>query len=474
MSRVIASMSPGRRTGVAWMVGSLAVAAATGLALGSGHRAAFAPAALLVGLATMIVILRATVPALGLWLLVGAVVPGAPVSLFRGLYLAPGVAIAVGGLVSYAATRSRRATPVDLLPAAFIAISVISYRYGLLVDLPPTAPTSILRDILVVHGLGILAYYVIVFAPLGRDAVEVLIAWLMRTSVISSCLALADYLLNFRLFPDTDGWSQLHPRRAIGALVNPSVLGTVTGIGLVCAIGVLAFRGSARHRRLAAVTAALGAPSLFFTLSRGPIIAGVATCFAMLLFARRSRWGTVFAAIAIALALFANWSSLSDSQVYRNRVQDQSNVDFRAEMTAVSLRAIAVHPIFGWGYGTFDTVKDRPDVQGSAGITPGTAGNTSHNTLLTIGVELGLVGLVVVVAPFVAVGLLALRLLLARRSRDAARRASIISLLFALAVWFLNAIDIDFRFFPYAVALGWVLLGLLRLATREDEPSASR
>ena len=83
-------------------------------------------------------------------------------------------------------------------------------------------------------------------------------------------------------------------------------------------------------------------------------------------------------------------------------------------------------------------------------------------------VELGALGLAALVAPFVVIGLAALR----RARRDVAARPVLAACLGVIGVYVVNASAIDMRFFSFVPALAWVALGLARRELgRPGEPA---
>jgi O-antigen ligase len=83
---------------------------------------------------------------------------------------------------------------------------------------------------------------------------------------------------------------------------------------------------------------------------------------------------------------------------------------------------------------------------------------TSHNTFLTILVELGLFGLLLFLLPWVTI----LGRAISRALRDPRERALQLGFAAAVAVYVINALFVDMRFFSFIPALPWIALGLVR------------
>jgi O-antigen ligase len=141
-------------------------------------------------------------------------------------------------------------------------------------------------------------------------------------------------------------------------------------------------------------------------------------------------------------------------------VTQSSTVEIRVAIQQVSLHLAAEKPVLGWGYGSFDEAKRASDLIVQGVPLASVLETTSHDTNLTILVELGLVGLVLYVAPFLLVGIRALR-----RPPPESERWLLASALGSLVVVYVTASTLDFRFFSFAQMLPFAFLGILRRLT---------
>jgi O-antigen ligase len=377
---------------------------------------------------------------------------------FQGAYVQPLFILAGVVLLGTLGAPAVPLRAIDLVPAAFVATALVSLLWGRRVD-----GDGGLYSLVVIHGVGAVAYYMAAFGPFRDSAGRVVLQALLRASIAVSAFGFADLVLNWRPWGDPLNWSMLSPPRVIG--MNPSVLGMMIGAGVVIAIAVLAWNGPSDMRREAWAALALGLPILVATFTRTPLIAAVAVAAALLLLRSTHRWRSVYLIGFLALGLVAGWTTISASDVYETRVAERDNVEFREEMMAVSIRAAEHHPAIGWGYGTFDTVKELPEVQRTGTLSLGIDANTSHNTFLTILVETGLIGLSLFLLPWVVLGAAALRQVVRQPARPG--RWALIAALAVMAVWILNATGIDMRFFSFGSALGWLAVGVLRRTLAE-------
>ena len=280
----------------------------------------------------------------------------------------------------------------------------------------------------------------------------------MTLATIEALMGIVDGLTKWNLWHDT-GWqgSTLGTSRAVATLGNPAVLGSFIGFGVLLAIALLVWDGPRQLRRLAVVTIVVSIPGMYFTLTRGPIVATVAVVFLVLM----TRPGTrVLAFVSLILAtaiLGSTWSRLSNSTVYRDRVARTNTVEIRAAIDRISLQLAERRPIFGWGYGSFDRVKELGTVTGKIPRAE-VLTSTSHNTFLTILVEHGAVGLGLLLLPWLVIGW--------RSLGDIARHPNarwfLVGSLAVVAVNIISQTAYDSRFFSLIPALTWLFLGLLR------------
>jgi len=245
----------------------------------------------------------------------------------------------------------------------------------------------------------------------------------------------------------------------VSTLAQPAVLGAFLGTGVVVAIAVLVSNGPASLRTLSLVTLAATLPALYFTYTRGPILATFAV--AMLLIAARPRMRLIAAGVAAvaALVIAASWSEISSSSLYRTRGPGETvNVRTRLVLSEASLHLAAQRPIVGWGYGRFDTVKNSESFNTGTLPSKQLYDYTSHDTYLTILVELGAVGLTLFLLPLTLIAAMTFRAL---RWTTTSKWFSL-SLLGVLGVVALTAFTTDMRFFSFVPALAWIAAGLLR------------
>jgi len=379
------------------------------------------------------------------------------------LYSAPPLLFLVWTLLQ---RRAVRGSFVDLLPAAWAA-----YVLGSAFLAGAGVSATQLFGVVVT---GVIVYYFCAFCSLD-EGIELRIArvLLASTAVVSIVVEVGKLAGHgFGYVADTSA----NVERAAGPFGSPAVLGTVVGVGVVLALAVLVWAGPPSLRRLAYFSLLVNLPALFLTLTRGPLIAAGAVGLVIVLSRARTRWPGVLAGILVAVFAAALWTSITSTALYKNRLSDQTNVEERVIIDRWSLELAGRRPIFGWGYGSFDEVKNSANLStGNSSIPFSQAIKyTSHNTYLTILVELGGIGLFLLLAPWIAIARSSFRL--ARSDLPDAWLA--VGFLGVLGVWIINAGTFDMRFFAMAWVLPWLAVGVLRRRTldavRQVDPSRER
>jgi O-antigen ligase len=375
--------------------------------------------------------------------------------LVTALYLAPSLAL----LVWTFAERDPKLSPtfIDALPLAYFLCIIASFAFTAADVRGPTGVS--LRGIYKSVGIGVVGYYFLAFGP-GRRITSMRFArTILNTGIVASVMGIVDGVVGWNLWNDT-GWHS-GIRRAVGTLANPAVFGAFVGMCLAVALGILVWRGPPQLRRGAWTMLAVGLPAVFLTLTRGPILA---TAVAVIVItASRSETRLIAAGVAVvaAVILIASWDRIQTTNVYQQRVvgvRAARNVEAREVLQDWSFKLAEDRPLFGWGYNSFDRVKNSAGL--GSGNVPATFGlqNTSHNTWLTILVEFGGVGLLLVVIPWVVISWRSLKVLILRHET----RWFLTGALGALIVYVLTASTIDMRFFSFLPAVPWILLGFLR------------
>jgi O-antigen ligase len=364
------------------------------------------------------------------------------------LYVAPTLVFVFWTLTG--SVRFRSARVVDVLPLMFLLYVLV----WLLLSSSPSS--TALKGVYTTVAIGIILYYFLAFGPIGSLSWESVTAVLLALAAVQALMSIVDSLTAWNLWQDA-GWQQGLPR-AVATLANPAVLGTFIGIGIVLALAVLVWGAPAPYlRKLAIATIVLGLPGIFVTYTRAPILALVVVGLAVLLSRAQTRLIALCSLITAVVVLTLSWGRITESPVYRERVTNESNIEGRLLLHDWSLQLAGERPLFGWGYNSYDRVKNSARL--SSGNVPRSFGDpTSHNTFLTVLVEYGAVGLILMLLPWLVIIWLAVRDALARSQAS----WFLIGSMAAVAVYVINASTFDMRFFSFVPAVPWLLLGLVR------------
>ncbi len=263
--------------------------------------------------------------------------------------------------------------------------------------------------------------------------------------------------------------------RAVGVLDQPVVNGLILIIGFVVALHLAHQSPTAPWRRTTLYgVAAIMAYGIFLTHTRVIWLAFALVLVCGLVLARGWRAGFLTGISAAVLGIAANWSDFTSANRAAGGIASDSEVEDRLNALETSIWAIQQKPIAGWGIGRFAPVNTyhhqrwSPDVDWIRGY-----GIVSHFNEGGIAVELGLVGLALWLA---VLGLIAYRLLAARRllPEGSAQQGVALLALLAFIALIVTGATVDLRFFILPTALVWLLVGIAvghadrqRAATRD-------
>jgi O-antigen ligase len=180
-----------------------------------------------------------------------------------------------------------------------------------------------------------------------------------------------------------------------------------------------------------------------------------------------TRWATILAAALTVIVLVTLWGAIASTGLYQKRLSNASNVQARVIIDKWSFRLAEERPILGWGYGSFDRVKNASHFSAAPLQWADVIRFTSHNTFLTILVESGIVGLLALLVPWYSAAKTAFRASL----RPGNERWLMIALLAILGIWVINAGTLDMRFFSFVSAVPWLAVGLMRRMMRLPQPA---
>lgn len=196
--------------------------------------------------------------------------------------------------------------------------------------------------------------------------------------------------------------------RAVGSFTDPNILGTFLALALPGAL-VLGLTGPVGRRPVALAAAGLILAGLGLSLSRGGLLAAGGALLVLLAWPPVRRLALLGTAVVVVLAAL-NANPLAGVQqvdtvverVITVRYAGQSQLDQRREIYRVTPRIIADHPVLGVGANQYSLVAPH---YGLIDPYTGFTFDHAHDIALTIGAELGLVGLVALAWLVVALAL---------------------------------------------------------------------
>jgi O-antigen ligase len=374
-----------------------------------------------------------------------------------GLYIAPALVLVLLTLIRPA--RALELSALDWLPlgyVAYVAVSIVLTTNALRED-----PAGSAKAFVTLVALGPIVYYFLTRGPGAAIPVSRVLWTLAAAGVLQALLAVAETSTGWTLWGasgwlvEEEGW------RATATLGNPAVLGALLGVCIVLAVAILTWGGPRRLRPVAWVLLVLCTPALLVTMTRGPIVATTLVVVLLLLLGQARLVG-VAVLIASAVLLFALLPALQKSELYAERVSETRTVDIRVAIQDISLQLAAQKPVLGWGYGSFDQAKNAANFVAEGISAASVFQTTSHNTYLTVLVELGGLGWLLLMTPFLVVGYRAIK-----QRAAPANRWLLAASLGSLGVVFLTGSTLDFRFFSFALMLPFVFLAILRRLTAQ-------
>lgn len=365
---------------------------------------------------------------------------------FTVLYLVPPLILVAR--MALGAVELRRLWVIDVLPALYILYILVRIK---LVPSELTGNESSLRAVYAVVGIAYTAYYFIAFARTSDRFPIAVARSLLWSGVVVSMLALVDAWTGWNLW-DTTLVSGDQVRRVVSTFGSPGALGTYLGVAVAFAVAILVWNGPSSLRLPAILLIGLSIPALYFTYTRGPILAIAVVGVIMPLLASRARWPSLLIFAAVGILVFAAWNQISSSESYQERLGVGSTVTIRVELQDLSLELFRQKPLFGWGYNTFDQAKLTPSIR-----NPNIEAFSSHDTFLTVLVELGVTGLILLVLPWAVISWRAIT----AAWRGLADTWIVGASVGAVGVYVIGALTYDTRFF-YISAAPWIALGLAR------------
>jgi hypothetical protein len=376
---------------------------------------------------------------------------------FKYIFLVPPLIVAAR--MAMGAVELRRVWLIDSLPALYVAYILIRIHFF---PSELSGGETSLRRVYIDVGIAAIGYYFAAFGKTSDRFPAAVARSLLWGGIVVAVLALVDAANGWNLWHITIGGGS-EVRRAVSTFESPAALGSYLGVGVAFAVAILVWKGPRSLRLPAIILLGVSFPALYFTYTRGPLLGAAVVTVFLPLIANRARFPSLLVFAAVGILMFAGWHQFSSSATYKHRFGVTETVTTRLAIQHFSLELFHQKPLFGWGYNTFDqaklTLHTRDQRIGYL---------TSHDTYLTVLVELGLVGLALFLLPWATIGWRAITAGL----RGSAEPWILGGCLGAVASYAIGALTYDLRFFPFVAALPLIALGLVRNLLARRETSA--
>jgi O-antigen ligase len=250
----------------------------------------------------------------------------------------------------------------------------------------------------VVRTLVMWTLFVLVFQLVVEDGRRETVRRLLLTLALAAAVVAATAVVRSGGQPaELSALGDVAVGRATGSFTDPNILGTFLALALPGALA-LGLGGPPAWRPLGVAAFCVTFAGLALSLSRGGLVAAAAAMLVLLAW-RPFRRLAAAAALVVALLLATGANPLSGVQQVDTVVErvvsigyaGQSQTDQRLEIYRVTPQIIADHPVFGVGANQYSIVAPR---YGLIDPTTGFTFDHAHDVVLTVGAELGLVGLV--------------------------------------------------------------------------------
>jgi O-antigen ligase len=267
-----------------------------------------------------------------------------------------------------------------------IGISYSVYRYS---------------SVIMVIDLVFLAllYFSLKIIELDHNIFKIIIYAILATAFLSALWAFAQYFI-------------LHVPRPSAWFLNPNYLAVLMNIALSFLIALILFEKFSLQNRLIVIGFSIILfAALLFTKSRGGFLSLLVMLF-LALFIRNKKWLLIPAILLILIVVIPN--------PLRNHVVDQWKGDIyaykRIEIWGMSFRMIADKPLQGFTPGNYNLYAPAYNFPVKEAIAHyGKVPRQAHNSLLQWSVEMGVPGIILLLAGLVIISIYAQKIIKNRK-----------------------------------------------------------
>jgi O-antigen ligase len=340
-------------------------------------------------------------------------------------------------------------------------------------------PISILisgRDLNVVLTRGYIERMLIPFAMYLIMRLSVfdhwkqrLLQWTVFFIALSQCtIGLLSWFLPGVLPPL---WLSFYTVRMSGSLLNPNVYAVVL---MFCAI--LLFQSALNRqpgliRSVFLLACGVSALCVFLSMERAVWLGAAAVIVGLFILYPKPMLRYITIAGVVFLLVGAGFLA-EKINMANARLKSQSQVDVRIVIMDAMVQMFQAKPVLGWGYGTINQYISQYYRQVDSYLID--RFETSHNTYLTILVELGLVGFILYLFPVVWLFAASVQAWRGPPKMESAQRLLLGVLWLAVLQHFIVSNFMDMRFFSFAITLWWMNLGLIANLVYQHAESRDR
>jgi hypothetical protein len=414
-----------------------------------------------------LLLVRRPFTALLLWLLIAPFFVVTPNSATRmGYWVLHRALLPLAGIILLFSHLSRRRLHLDLVDIAllgYILVNVFSVLYYYPGD--PLLNLYHVFDSVVVGA--VLFWFIRAISPDKQQLEQVLIVLI----VLSLLQGIIGLMMNL---PFTRGllpsfWYDATEARTSGTLKRPAEFSSTVAASLLLLAHYVFYVQRRLLKGLILVSMLLGCLAIVFTFSRSSwLAAAVAGAFLFLFYARLRPYFLIVGFVLVTVlsaSLFADPLSFASE-----RLGYQRTIDARIISNYAHLRMISMKPLLGWGFDNY-TRYHMQFVTSVGDVAVRDPDISSHNTFLSITVELGLVGLALYLSVWLA--LLARSFTCYKRMPSAGLYSRKLLLLLWLGVlfWFIVSNSMNMRVTSWGSTWVWLLLGLIASIVDRYHPS---
>lgn len=193
-------------------------------------------------------------------------------------------------------------------------------------------------------------------------------------------------------------WLGRQGSRTTGTLGNPAVYSSTLIFLALLLFQQATQTGSGKIRAILLSVFVLSFFGIFFTFSRGSWLAGAVVLLGLILLYPKVTLRLMFVVAVIAFILGTTLLAREVSWASR-RLNTENTAEGRIILFYTGLRMIEEKPLFGWGYGNYDSYDNQ--FKTAIGDIVVRTDNTSHNTYLTIMAEMGIIPFLIYIFPLV-------------------------------------------------------------------------